>query len=288
MMNNPENNRIFKGKVRDWEKAARYVDSHFNEFSTPDAAMLYRQVREMFNPASTPLTDDRLKEIQFELHEEASFHQDDFGTQLRSFAGLISQIIKSRRAFATVLNEKDTPELSGATTAVSSENGSEPVVTRNRMVEGNRWSGQFRGVTPVNKGTITYSNGIVYQGGWSSSGPEGEGRLSSPARKGWIVSTTFNKGTVSGRLTFRWPNGDSFTTEPIPPTSSFGDLLKNVKGVYTFANKETEPGQFINGNWVSSVKSTEPVQKQKIFSTAQIAVTSVSAILMLLFIIMSI
>ncbi len=283
-MSGNDTNIIFRSKVKEWDAAARYIDAHNVNFSREQVATLYSQVRGMFNPGAVQLTDLRLREIQEDLREEAALHQDEFGTILRSFAGIISQIIKSRDSFRQELAAiSEIPGLGGSAEdkkdrQIKNEN---TPVKQNRVINGDVWEGYFIGSRPTGNGMIKYANGMVYQGPWSEHGPEGRGRLMFAPPSGWFLIANFKKGKVSGALTFRWLNGDSFTTDPVVSTSSYSDIIRFASGTYRFFSGETERGRFIDGEWCPDRSEPRKIIVKKLFTPGQTAVVTVSAILII-------
>lgn len=256
---------IFRRRVDEWLKAARYIDVHLDDFSRPETANYYQDVRHMFKPDAKHISDETLQVMQMELSEEASFHTDDFGTALRAFAGKISSIVKSRDQFHEALEElgEIRPRV--------------PVIVHDRrIINGEMWDGQFLDDSPVKEGTIYYSNGLVYEGEWNVHGPHGRGTLSHSNRYGWELAAQFIDGKVGGNLFFKWLNGDSFTSAYIAQTSSFAHLLDHASGTYRFKSGEIEKGEFINGRWRTEREVPKARIRNKSFTRSQTVKTIIS------------
>ena len=82
-------------------------------------------------------------------------------------------------------------------------------------------------------GTMTYSNGEVYSGGWDNNKRYGYGRLNSERETKWVNDMKLV------RSKFEYPNGDIYLGE-------HGAGYKHGDGVIKYANGDVFKGKFCN------------------------------------------
>ncbi|MDE7153534.1 MAG: hypothetical protein K2O00_03675 [Muribaculaceae bacterium] len=292
-----ERDHILLGRVKEWLKAARYIDEHIDKFSSDDITAQYRLVRNMFKSGAEQLSDEQIQKIQLVLYEESWNITDEFGANLRSFSGKIGKIIEARESFGRLVREQEKPEqhqhevkhdkpadkheekTTGKTEEKPKEKPVPPPHPEKRTIkrDGNLWEGMFLNGQPVERGKITYSDGMIYEGEWSDYGPDGFGFLRHSDKTMWSLYCKFLRGRPTGNLTFAWSNGDKFEAEKYIPGASYPQMLRNTTGVYTFKkNGYKEHGVFANGKWVSFEKKPEPRTVTRMFTPAQLAITIIS------------
>lgn len=304
---NDDKDKILSGRVREWLKAAGFIDSNLDRFSREEITTQYRLVRHMFKPGAERLSDEALRKIQQALYDESWNITDEFGTNLRSFSGKIGKIIESRDDFGRLVRvaevippPKEDPKpvpspKEDPKPAPPPKEDPKPVPPpkedptpvppprpemRTVMKNGNRWKGKFLGDTPVESGKIYYSDGMIYEGQWSAYGPDGTGSLRHSDLTKWGFYSEFKRGIPTNKqLAFVWGNGDTYVAEKYEPNVAYSNLLRNTTGVYTFKkNGRKERGMYIGGQWKSLEKAPEPRIVTRLFTPAQIIITIVSIV----------
>lgn len=153
------------------------------------------------------------------------------------------------------------------------------------LPDGSLFQGEINeGGIPCGKGSIFYTDGSVYEGGWNSGKFHGYGRMITP--DGDIFIGDFMDGQLSGKGKKQFHNGNSYEGELLNSVPhGFGEEimsdgsrykgfykngLKNGKGVYQWPEGSSYDGEFVedklegNGKYVWPDKVYEGEWKDSI------------------------
>lgn len=213
-----EKRSLYVTKAGAWLTAAAIVEESADRLE-PHEKEAFTFIRNIFKSGKN-FDKTEFVEAQNALREAATLFSDDFGTALGKFASASSNISKDYDLFKDCLNEIE--KRAGTAPIQPQEVASKQRKTLGEIgdpkpklgvhqdsviIGGSKWEGWFDGEKPVRTGKITFRNGVVYEGEWSTEGPDGKGILTWSNGEKW--NATFRNGDPTYGI-IEYPSGNKY------------------------------------------------------------------------------